>query len=489
MPMLQFGEWAPDQMALDNPGCVDVINVIPRTLRTYGPVAALSVFTGALGAAARGAASYRGTSGTLFNTAADATKLYQLSAGVWSDVSRLAGGAYAIAATDMAQFAQFGNLVIVVNGTDDPQKWNIGVSANYSLLGGTPPVGRFITVVKDFVVIGRITNAQNRVKWSSGNNAEAWTVGINQCDEQDIPVGGKIMGMVGGEQLYVFSERAINLFTYVGDPIIFQRQPISQERGCRAEGSIAAYQERIFFLAHDGFYLLQRGGSDAVPIGNQKIDEFFFNDVNDDFFYKITSTVDPVNTLYVVAYPSVRSLSGTCDTLLVYNWAINRWAKIVQSVELLYSAGTDEGYTMETLVMIAPDLDAFDISLDDPRLSGADVLSLAAFDTSHKLSFFNGSNMEATLETTEGQINPGGRAFLTEAWPQIDGGTLSVAIGTRDRPNDTLTWGSYANQNTVGFVPLQNNARYHRARAKIAAASTWSHAYGLDFTARKAGVY
>lgn len=79
MPQIPIGEWAPDQMALEGAGTVNVNNVIPITIRTYGPIGDLEAATSALVARCRGAAAFRGIDGTIFNTAGDVDSLYTLS--------------------------------------------------------------------------------------------------------------------------------------------------------------------------------------------------------------------------------------------------------------------------------------------------------------------------------------------------------------------------------------------------------------------------
>src|SRR3546814_12802874 len=73
--------------------------------------------------------------------------LYRFASGAWTLKH---SGSY----TNAWQFAQFGDMAIGVNGAV-PVKYTIA-SATAAELGGTPPNGKFITTVKDFVVkIGR----------------------------------------------------------------------------------------------------------------------------------------------------------------------------------------------------------------------------------------------------------------------------------------------------------------------------------------------
>ena len=84
------------------------------------------------------------------------------------------GRAYAPGGDNLWRFTQFGTLAIAVNGVDAPQKFDLSVGTNWTALGGSPPVGTFITTVRDFVVMGKIGSAPQRVQWCALNNAESW---------------------------------------------------------------------------------------------------------------------------------------------------------------------------------------------------------------------------------------------------------------------------------------------------------------------------
>ena len=88
--------------------------------------------------------------------------------------------------------------------------------------------------------------------------------------------------------------------------------------------------------------------------------------------------------------------------------------------------------------------------------------------------------MEALIETQEMQITPGRKSKILGIDPLVDGGTPSISLGYRDRPNDMLAWTSYSAQNQIGFCPFRNEARYHRARLKVDAGGTYNHIMGLN---------
>lgn len=488
---IPLGEWTPDQSTLAGSGAEKALNVIPLTVRTYGPINALAESWNALGTACLGAASFKGSDGTVVNFAGTASKLYNLQSSSWTDVSVMGG--YTVAAGDRWSFTQFGDDVIAVNGTDSVQVWTIGSSTAFAALGGSPPVSRFTAQVRDFVFLGRRSSGQNSVQWSSINNDTGWTAGINQGDEQVIPTGGSVMSMVGGEIGVVISESAINRFSYVGSPLIFQRDTISIEHGTPCQNGTVGYQGVVFFVSWDGFWALQNG-TDLTPIGDQKVDRTFWNDteigVNQAFLYNVIAAYDPVNKLVVWAYPSVQSTTGSIDSMMIFNRTLGRWSFAQIPLEYVYSATTSQGYNIDTLDAVYGNLDAIPVSLDSPLLLGSGKFSLAAFTTNHMFATFGGATLQATLDTTEGQIVPGKRALATEIWPLVDGGTaITAAIGYRNLPNEAVSFATAMTQNAVGFCPARTDARYHRARIVIPAGSTWNHALGVNAVGKPSGAY
>lgn len=488
---IPFGEWLPDQMSLESSGGDKALNVIPLTQRTYGPINDLSESFNALESTCLGAGSFRGIGGTVLNVAGTASKLYNLESSVWTDRSILGG--YAVATGDRWCFTQFGNDIIATNGTNNPQAWTIGSSSAWADLGGSPPVSRFCCQVRDFVFLGRISSALNKVQWSSINNDVEWTAGVNQGDDQEIPTGGSIMSMVGGEIAIVISESAINRFSYVGSPLIFQRDTISIEHGTPCQNGTIGYQGIVFFVSWDGFWALNNG-SDLVPIGDQKVDKTFWNDpeiaVNQAYLYNVIAGYDPVSKLAVWAYPSVQSTAGMIDSMMIFNRTLGKWSFAQIPLEHIYAATTSQGYNIDTLDAVYGNLDAIPVSLDSPLLLGSGKFLLSAFSMNHKYANFGGATLQAVMDTTEGQVFAGKRGLVTEVWPLVDGGTdITCAIGSRNRPNDALTYAAATTQNTVGFCPARVDARFHKARITVPAGSSWTHALGVNAVGKASGMY
>jgi hypothetical protein len=483
--MIPFAEFAPDQPRLDGGASGHVLNVVPATSQSYGPLPALAPIGNALATPCQGAASFRGPDGTILNVAGDAQKLYRWDGAYWNDISR-SGSPYGTAADQGWSFAQFGKFAVATNGVDRPQIFDITLGGQFSDLAAAPFGARFVSTVRDFVMLGQKADDQSAVQWSALNDVTSWTIGLDQSDEQHFPDGGRVTGVVGGQYAIVFQETAIRRGTYVGPDLIFQFDPISTERGCAVPGSIAGYQQLVFFLAADGFFLLA-GGESERPIGNQKVDEWFWANVNQDYLYRISAAIDPTRKLYIVAFPSTASGDGRPDTQLLYNWTIDRWSRAEIELAVLCRMMSKLGYTMDSLDSDYPDLDAMPLSLDSALLTGSPLAQLAAFGVDKRMAFFEGPNLAAQIDTVEAEVTPGARSFVRSIRPAVDGGAVSVELGTRERANDAVVWSAAAPQNAAGECPQRSTARYHRARVSIAADGQWTHAQGIDIDATAEG--
>ena len=480
---LPFGEYLPDLPAFQNPGALEALNVIPA-INSYRPFPAFTAISNALTARAQGAIVVVALDRSTMQFTGDATKLYRListSPTTWSDVSRTVGGAYATATDGGWSFCQFGQYVIACNGVDANQVFNTSGGTNFAALAASSPIARYTAPGREFVFLANLASFQNRVQWSPINNPlGTWgTDATTQADYQDLPDGGEVTGITGGEYVLAFQKEGIHRFTYQGPPLVWRRDKISNKLGCALPGSLAQYGDRVFFADSTGFYQIG-GGQQITPIGNNKVDSTFWADLDRSFDYRVVAAVDPVNKLYIVLYPGAGSSGGTPNKMLVYSWGSDRWARVENALDFIYSGISQSSYTLDGLDAVSSSLDALPFSLDSGVWSGVGRLLLAGFDTTFKSGYFNGAAMAATIDTTEIQPGTPNRSLVRTVRPLVDGGTVTVASVSRNRQPDTPTIGSDMSMTTDGIVPVNKDARYHRFRTKVAAGGTWTHAIGVD---------
>ena len=154
----------------------------------------------------------------------------------------------------------------------------------------------------------------------------SWGTSLStQADLQDLPDGGNVTGLVGGEVGLIFQETSIRRMTYEGPPVVFRIDKIANDIGASVPGSVAGLLDMAFFLHKSGFYMV-RAGQQVTPIGRGKVDKTFWADFDETNQFRCSSAIDPVRGLYVFAYPANGS-NGTPNRLLIYNWRTERWTR------------------------------------------------------------------------------------------------------------------------------------------------------------------
>ena len=382
--------------------------------------------------------------------------------------------------TDKVRFTQFGKRVITTNNADVLQGWTLGTSTSFSNLSASAPIAKYITVVRDFVVCANTletTQQQYRVRWSAINDETDWTENVNtQSDYQDIPDGGQIVGIRGGEFGLVFLERAISRMTYVGTPFIFQFDNISRNKGCMVAGSIAQYQGITFFLSDDGFYLCD--GQTVQPIGSEKVDRFFIDDASESDYGSMSAAVDPIRKLVIWNYVDT---SGN-RKLIIYNFATKKWTYADAGTDYLSEAST-ASVTLEQLDSISGSIDALTTSLDSRLYVGGKYFLGGTLST--KVYTYTGQPLTGRIST--GDIDLGGPSVVTLARPQVDNGSATIAVASRKLLSEQVTYGTATAADSENRVSLRSAGRYHRLQL-VPTGADWVNAVAIDVDVAGQGV-
>lgn len=492
VPIAQF---APDLPELSS-GSAIVLNVVPRTKDSYGPLAALNPYADALSSDVIGAIALEDTSLQTYIFAGTATKLWKI-AGAATSFTDVSGATYTTGQGEYWRFAQYKDLVVATNFDDKIQVFDLSSSTTFTDLASAAPHSRFIMVLKGFVVVANTSDAVGgslpmRCWWSAYNDPTNWpTPGSalaqqTQSDYNDI-VGpmGAITGLVsnlGGADGAVFFERGVMRMIYQGPPAVFGFYPAEGVRGCNASNSIVQVGPVVYYLGEDGFYVFD--GTSSQPIGVQRVDRWFFSNVDQTHLDKVIGAVDAINKIVFWIFPSIGSSNGVCDTVLLYNWAIDRWSYGSMSTDWVFRA-LSFGKTLEDLDVYGA-LESVPYSLDSRAWIGGQ-LQLAAFNAAHELSYFQGNNLAAEVATSEAQLFPGKRSWVNSIRPLIDGGTPTLSVWQRQTLIEAQSFGPQVAVNAMGECPQRSEGRYVGAVMRTTDGDVWDHFMGVDVTASQAG--
>jgi hypothetical protein len=490
--IIPYRGWKPDRPALGNPGEIEATNVLPD-MDGYTPWQGLSVQgTEALDARCQGAFPAEDAAGNVFIYAGDATKLYQINADdSLHNVSRADG--YQTPADQPWEFVQFGDQVIATNYADPVQKATIG-SGTFAdaLTSDLRPKARHVAVIRDFVVTGFTNDGTDGEQprrvwwWAINSTTDAQPAAATQSDYQDVPDVSLVQRITGGSEYgLVFTDKTIERFTYIGSPLIFQRDTIDEHRGTPIPGSVIRWGKRVFFIAEEGF-MVNMGRGESIPIGDGQVDKKFWNDFNSTYISRVWSAIDPLNKVVIWGFPGEsQSTPGEPNRIWACYYPELRWSEAEIDFQIVFGA-REQGLTLEGLDTISSSIDTLPFSLDSRAYTGGRLIS-GAFNSSNRLCFFTGSNLAATIVTGEHQPVRNQRSQITAGRPLVDGGSPTLAVGSRVTPQATPGFTSAAAINNEGLAPLNQESRYHRFRTIVPAESTWDHAQGVEFFATGTG--
>jgi len=466
-----FGEWLPDQ-----PGVIGALttarNCYPKAVG-YGPFPQEVDYSDDAPQALTAAAAAKDTNSITSIYAAGTTRLFKLDTSdfSWDDIS-----ATTYSGTSGWKFTQFGNSLIAANESNTMQFIDVMSGTTFANIAVDAPKAKFVTVVRDFVVSGYQTANKNRVQWSGINNEKTWTTSATtQADFQDVPDGGFVQGVTGGEFGLVLLERSIVRMSYVGTPLIFQFDNIARNRGCFEPNSVIQWQGITYFLGDDGFYACD--GQNLKNIGAEKVNRYFFNSLKESDLGSMSAAIDPINNLVVWGYPSV----DTDYRVLIYHIATGRWSYSDSSATRVAPVSTPS-ITLEGLDAFSASIDALGVSLDSRNWLGGKLLLLGL--KGSKLITFTGAAKTATIETSDIE-SPANQSMVTMIKPIVDNGTGSASVASRLQLNQTVSFPSVTAANSENRIGTRSYGRYHRV--KLQPSGDWTTAIGMDVDIQSAG--
>jgi len=489
---VQFGEWRPDIATLDTQFANDVENVFPGS-NSYLPVPSLVPFADQpvppppSNEPIVGLFSARTTTGEWKIYAGTPTKLYNWSlfAG-WTEL----GSGYHVPPGELWSFCQFGKWVIAAQIGDKPVKADADTGGAFTVITAAP-IAHNCRTIGDFVFLGGLASNRRKIIWSSINDVDGWTPGLNLSDEQEMPDGGPVMGLAGDKIGYIVQDRAVSLLQFMpGDTTyIFQISKVVYDRGCVSECGFTSIGDNLYLICEDGFYHLS--GPQLTPIGHEKVNDWFLanSDVGRRNVVQCISAVKPY--IFWAYHASPGTPAKYYDRVILFNWSNARWSRMAINAQMWATAAT-VNLDLDTT---GPEVN--DVNLDTPPLPPARSLDsfaymggrprVAAIDPNGFLCELAGPNLQATMETQEKHLVPGSRAMVGDVYPIADGADGVIYNGTRERLQDDVIWTQAYPIEITGSAAVYNSARLHRFRHIIPRDSKWTHAQGVMADAQQDG--
>lgn len=478
---IPFADFSPDVTSLGTDTVQNVRGALPKA-DGWGPFPDAVEYGGALPAPCAGYFYARKSDGTIAVFAGTVGRLYRFNntSLAWDDVSKNGTDYPNLSGSAFWQFVKFNDLVIAVQVNTAPQVFNLASDTEFSDLGGNPPAAGFVSIVNRFLVLTGLLSNPTRIQWSDLDGPTTWTAGVRLSDFQDLPDLGATYTVAGGDAYgVVFQDEGVRSLVYApGSAVTFQITKLSSQDAIYGPYSVINTGDKIFFCSTQGFKVITAGAS-PQPIGKERVDGYFFKNVDSGNSGILVGAYDPQSTRVFWAYKSMAgTVSGQFNTLLCFDWALGkngRWSVIPLAGRYLVPIAKP-GLTLEGMDAIDPNLDTFPYSFD--LVPKAYAVQLTAMTPNNKLGVFTGSNIEAVLETPE-QDADGQTVFINYIQPLTDCAAAMVSIGKRMSPNAAVTYTAETTLDDQGYAPQLIETRFARANVRMPAGSTWTYARGV----------
>jgi hypothetical protein len=482
--IIPFGPFEPDKSPYNVGVSGNVVNALP-VADGWGPMPGLTEISAALGSACRGAAYVRLASGAYRIVAGTETALFELDITnfTWTDITGTSGP-YSVPLYANWTMTRFGNQLLIHNLNDPIQAYDIEAGGTVTDLAGSPPKAKYSWVSGDYLVLGNLDVAntgRTSVAWSGVNDATYWTYGKRGSDIQVLPEGDEVMGGFpdrGG--FTVLQRNGMQFFPFApSSGFTFTRTVLNPKQGTIAPRSIVSIGPgQFFYLSDDGFF----GGVERRPIGAERIDRWFMSQIDAQYLQDVQGVADPLEKIIWWRY---RTQDGT-DRCLGYDWQLDRWCQSDITVGEMVSLTTPP-VSWDSLDDLFGSIDDIPEAFDS-RLFRGENPTFATFTAGHKLAYFTGPKLVATIDTAEVEIDGLTRSFISDVRVITDAPSYTVQIESSPFHNGAKVMSAAETQNSrTGLVPFRVDGRLHKVRLSIPAGTNWNVASAVNVNAIQSG--
>lgn len=400
--------------------------------------------------------------GTRRVIASTPTKLYELVAGAWVDVSRV--GNYSAGVENRYSMAQFGDAIIIANDAEKLQRSTSGAFADIA----SAPIAKIVFSVGGFVMAlntGDATYGTSPDRWWCSasfvdtdwtpNVATLCTTGRLVSTPGEITAGGRL-----GEYAVAYKAKGIYLGQFVGAPAVWDWLQVPGEAGCVGQDAWCDIGGAHFFIGNENLYLFD--GSRPTVIGTGEVRQWFYNESNPKYRYKTQCVFDRQNGAVWTFFCSVSS--STPDRALVYHVVSKQWGLVDLPIEAAMNY-ISPGGTIDGLVDYSATINGLSAYAIDSQFWLQEGRVMAIFNKAHQLQSMTGPTL--TSGFTTGDAGDDDRVTLLSKIrlrfaPGFAPLTANAETFSKMTEGDNLALRNTGAMNDGKFDVLQSG-RWHRA--------------------------
>lgn len=385
---------------------------------------------------------------------------------------------------DDVSFLHFGAFLLNTDTTDGFKAYNVETPAGNNTVVGAP-TARFVFSCNN-VVFALDCNGNNRRMQSSGvGDHTAWTtLGANGKTFED---GGALIAGVDLKNgtAVIFQSDAMRLIQFGNavSPALYSISKAADGRGSCGERSVVSFDGMVFYITPGGEFFRFDLQSGNTPIGAQKVDRWFQQNIDTSNLSKVEGAIDPQNKIVWWRFISIESSSQTIsDRMIGYAWQVGEFVTATVDLTSLTRVATP-GYVLDAMDPFGV-LDAILIPLDDRFWQGGAPL-FGGLGSDLKFGTFSGTNAAATLRAYTQNLPTS--TLLTEITPINDNGAATIQILASDDLSATLATNAPISRNRAGRYPIRKRGMNLTIQENHAAADVWTYANGLDYPQASSG--
>jgi hypothetical protein len=334
----------------------------------------------------------------------------------------------------------------------------------------SPNVGNILiagNLTKDFISSGTTVNYPTTVRWSqsfanTGVPATWQPTLTNIANEQEIPLRGPIVdGFFLGANFYVCSYWDTVIFA----PLSYQNStaPIfgvrlfNQGRGLINNNCWSNTDANVYGIDSRDIWIFD--GSNFNPLGNQKVRDYFFRNLNTTYSDRLFMVNNTQKNQIEIYYPDLNS-TGWCNKMLSWRYDLQIW-NAPKDVANACNACEAPKYVSGSF-----------------KYASRTVSYLTGGATNQKIiqtgignSFINGGSIPAlfqrdniVLQTDKGPVPYSSKVYTHRLLPEVSGtGTMNITVGGANSTAQAPTYGQTGVVSIATDTPWvttqQNNVR------------------------------
>ena len=218
----------------------------------------------------------------------------------------------------------------------------------------------------------------------------------------------------------------------------------------------------------------------STAIGSAKWDQYFLDDLDDANKSHLWTSVDTNSKSIMCAYPGSGNSGGIPNRIFAYNYQTGS-ASIVEIETEIFVTLASQGYTLESLSLVYPNLELVPFSLDSRAWAGGGSF-IGGANADHELGQFNGASLQADLTTSEWSSPDHTRIFISGVRPVCDATNIQAALSYREEmgADTALTTTAYTTRGGNRICPHTVSTRYARSLLRVPAGETWTSLQGVQ---------